>query len=396
MNNRFDAKKTHYFTRFLALSLLLTAVGNPIAQADKKPAAPPAMPVTVAQPEIRQMAEFDEFTGRFEAYQQVAIQAQVSGYLEAIHFTDGQQVEAGDPLFSIDAKPFQALVDVASAEVSRAESQQILADLEVKRAQRLVKKNAMPQEELDGRLAAVRSANADVKAAKAALKTAQLNLAYTEISAPISGRISDRKIDIGNLIQSGGSQVLTTIVTHQPVYFVFDVAESDYLKYQRRINQGQQSHIADGTMEVKVRLLDEAEFTHVGKLNFIDTQLDQSTSTIRLRAVFTESNEGLLLPGMFGRVQIPVSEVKPTMLIPDKAILSDMANKVVMTVNQDNVVVPKPITLGALDKNGMRVVVSGLENSDRIVVEGLLRARPGAKVAPHEAEPSSTAATRGQ
>lgn len=370
------------------LGMLTCLSVMPFAQAAD---APPAMPVTVAQPEIRQMAEFDEFTGRFEAYQEVDVRARVSGYLEKIHFEDGQLVDVGDPLFSIDPRPYQALVDVAKAEVARTESQRSLAAQEVTRAKRLVSKKAMSQEELDTRAAALRTAQANIEAAKAALRNAELNLEYTEISAPISGRISDRKIDIGNLIEVGGTQELTTIVSHAPVYFVFDVAESDYLKYQRRMNQKQQDSLTDGTLDVQVRLLDEENFEHTGKLNFIDTRLDQGTSTIRLRAIFEDNANGLLLPGIFGRVQIAVSDVKDTMLVPDKAIMSDMANKIVMTVNEENKIVPKPVQLGDLH-DGKRVILSGITAEDRIVIEGLLRARPGATVAPHEEGQTQAAA----
>jgi RND family efflux transporter MFP subunit len=341
----------------------------------------PPMPVIVTQPEVKQLIQYDEFTGRFQAYQQVDVRARVSGYLEKIHFEDGQFVNAGDLLFSIDPKPFQAAVAVARAEVKRVETELVLAEQEVERARRLVKMKAMSQEELDTRTAALNIAIANIQSAKAALTTALLDLDYTEISAPISGRISNRRIDIGNLIESGGGQTLTTIVTEQPLYFIFDVSEADYLNYQRRIIASKQDSMSSSNLEVKVRLLDEKVFEHSGQLNFIDNQLDSGTSTIRLRATFENNANGLLLPGMFGRVQIPVSDKQPTMLIPDKAVLSDMANKVVMTVNADDVVVPKPVVLGDLYQ-GLRIIKSGLNADDKVVIEGIFRARPGATVIP--------------
>lgn len=344
--------------------------------------APPAMPVTIAHPEVEDLIEYDEFTGRFEAYQEVRVQARVSGYLEKIHFTDGQHVEVGDPLFSIDARPYQAVADVAQAELARTQSQRVLAEQEVKRARRLVEKNAMSQEELDTRSAALQTNLANVEAARAALRKAKLDLEYTDILAPISGRISDRRVDIGNLIQSEGGQTLTSIVADEPVYFIFDVAEGDYLIYQRRLNKQSRKSLVDGSLKIRVRLLDEEDFLHEGSINFIDNQLDQGTSTIRLRAIFADNSNGLLVPGVFGRVQIPVSDRQSTLLIPDKAILSDMANKIVMTVNDENVVVPKPVQLGSLHGQ-MRVIKSGLEKEDRVIIEGLFRARPGTKVAPH-------------
>jgi len=341
----------------------------------------PAMPVIVAQPEMRDLIEYDEFTGRFQAFQEVDIRARVSGYLEKIHFEDGQYVKEGDLLFSIDEKPYKAIVDVAKAELKRVQSELVLAEQEVKRAQRLVRMKAMSQEELDTRAANLSIAHANIDSLKAALTTASLDLSYTKILSPINGRISNRRIDIGNLIQDGGGQVLTSIVAEAPLYFMFDVSEADYLKYQRRVIANKQDSLNKAGMDVKVRLLDEHTFDHVGILNFIDNQLDSGTSTIRLRATFSESEQGLLLPGMFGRVQIPVSDMKPTMLVPDKAILSDMANKIVMTVNEENIVVPKPVQLGNLYQ-GLRIIKSGLEPTDKVVIEGVFRARPGATVVP--------------
>jgi RND family efflux transporter MFP subunit len=270
---------------------------------------------------------------------------------------------------------------VARAEVKRVETELVLAEQEVERARRLVKMKAMSQEELDTRTATLNIALANIQSAKAALTTALLDLDYTKISAPISGRISNRRIDIGNLIEGGGGQTLTTIVTEQPLYFIFDVSEADYLNYQRRIIATKQDSMSSSNLEVKVRLLDEKVFEHSGQLNFIDNQLDSGTSTIRLRATFENNANGLLLPGMFGRVQIPVSDKQPTMLIPDKAVLSDMANKVVMTVNADDVVVPKPVVLGDLYQ-GLRIIKSGLNADDKVVIEGIFRARPGATVIP--------------
>jgi RND family efflux transporter MFP subunit len=351
----------------------------------------PPMPVIVAQPEIKELVQYDEFTGRFQAFQEVDVRARVSGYLEKIHFKDGQYIHAGDLLFSIDPKPFQAVVAVARAELQRVETELVLAEQEVERAHRLVKIKAMSQEELDTRTASLNIALANIQSAKAALTTALLDLDYTKISAPISGRISNRRIDIGNLIESGGSQTLTTIVTEQPLYVIFDVSEADYLKYQRRIIANKQDSMSNSELEVNVRLLDETTFQHTGKLNFIDNQLDDGTSTIRLRATIEDNGNGLLVPGMFGRVQIPINEKQATMLIPDKAVLSDMANKIVMTVNADNIVVPKPVQLGALYE-GKRIITAGLTTEDKVVIEGIFRARPGATVMPQLASEQAPAA----
>ncbi len=344
-------------------------------------AEPPAMPVVVANPEVRELIEYDEFTGRFEAYQDVDVRARVSGYLDKIHFKDGQQVKKDDVLFTIDPRPYQAVFDAAKAEVSRTKAELALANQELVRARRLLEIKAISKEEFDTRAATLQVATANIEAAQANSRTAELDIEYTKILAPIDGHISNRRIDVGNLIQSGGSQVLTSIVSMDPMYFVFDVSESDYLKYQRRLIDKQNDGLNDNNVSVSVRLLDEKAFSHVGTLNFIDNKFDEGTSTIRLRATFEGNAKGLLLPGIFGRVQIPVSDKLATMLIPDQAILTDMASKIVMTVDEDNVVVPKPVEIGNLYQ-GQRIIKSGLSASDKVVIEGIFRARPGAKVVP--------------
>jgi RND family efflux transporter MFP subunit len=342
---------------------------------------PPAMPVIVVHPESRDLIEYDEFTGRFQAFQNVELKARVSGYLEKIHFKDGQQVKAGDLLFSIDPRPYQAMLDEAKADLLSAESEQELARQEVARAEGLVKIKAVSQEQLDIRRSALNVASAQVQAAKASIQTASLQLGYTEIKAPIDGHISYRAVDIGNLIQADGEQVLTNIVSDSPLYFVFNVSETDYLNYQRRAIEKRLGNIDETELAIGIRLLDETDFVHHGVLDFIDNQLDKATSTIRLRALINDNAEGLLVPGIFGRVRIPATEKKPTLLIPDQAVLSDMANKIVLTVNEDNVVVPKPVVLGKLHE-GKRVIKSGLELNDKIIIEGIFRAHPGSTVTP--------------
>lgn len=361
------------------LAIVLMSISSTVVVAKEMP----AMPVVVTQPESKNLIEYDEFTGRFQAFQDVEIKSRVSGYLEEIHFKDGQEVKAGDLLFSIDPRPYQAIVDEARADLARNESEQELARQEVERAKRLVKINAMSQEELDTRNAALKMANANIQAAKATLRTASLDLEYTKITAPIDGHISNRRIDIGNLIQTGGEQVLTQIVSYSPLYFVFDVSESDYLKYQRRVIEKRLGKFDEMGLQVNVRLLDETNFVHEGTLDFIDNKLDNATSTIRLRALLTDNGDGLLLPGIFGRVKVPATDEKQTMLIPDQAVLSDMANKMVLTVNKENIIVPKPVQLGNLYE-GKRIIKSGLDVTDKVVVEGIFRARPGAKVIPKQ------------
>ena len=398
MNNElYSAQKSSILKRiadqlllwlFLITPLIAIADGETPTEAAVQP---PPMPVTVAYPEQRVITEWDEYTGRFEAFQWVEIRARVSGYLQSIHFRDGQFVKQGDLLFTIDPRPFEAAIEAAKAELSRAETQYSLAAQELNRAKRLVAKKAMSQEEVDARNSSMKTSQASIAAARAAIRSAELDLEYSRISAPISGRISSRKIDIGNLIQLGGIQILTTIVTQEPVYFVFDVSESDYLKYMRLHSATGDLTMMKASLQVEVRLLDENEFMHRGQVDFVDTQLDESTGTIRIRAIFENNANGLLLPGIFGRVRLPAGAPAAALLIPDAAILSDMSNKMVMTVDDQGKVVPKKVGLGPIIE-GMRVIRSGLNQQDRVITEGLLRARPGATVAPHEHKPQTGAA----
>lgn len=373
-------------TLFMLVGLFL----SPAIFAADAPPAPPAVPVTVVYPEKKEVTEWDEYTGRFVAFERVDIRARVSGYLQDIHFADGERVEKGDLLFSLDPRPFEAAISAAKAEHARAATNLVLAKQELRRAERLVAKKAMSQEELDVRSATMKAREADMEATRSALKIAELDLEYSRISAPIGGLISDNKVDVGNLIDAGGEQVLTSIVAQEPVYFVFDLSESNYLKYKRQRNSIGDDTLVDQTLKVQVRLLDEHEFQHEGRIDFVDTHFDDRTGTIRLRAVFDSNADGLLLPGSFGRVRLPARAPGEVLLIPDTAVMSDMAAKIVMVVDKDNLVQPRKVELGALHQ-GLRIIRSGISVDDRIITEGLLRVRPGVKVAPQVA-----GATEGQ
>lgn len=347
----------------------------------------PGVPVTVVYPEQKQVTEWDEYTGRFVAFEQVDIRARVSGYLQAIHFTDGEWVDKGDLLFSLDPRPFEAAISAAKAEQVRAATNLTLAEQEWRRAKRLVAQKAMSQEELDVRSATMKARQADLEVVRAALDIAELDLEYSRITAPISGQISENYIHVGNLINAGGDQVLTSIVAQEPVYFVFDLAESNYLKYKRQRNSIGDETLVDQALTVQVRLLDEKDYQHEGRVDFVDTHFDDNTGTIRLRAVFDSNANGLLLPGSFGRVRLPAGSPGQTLLIPDAAIMSDMAQKIVMVVDKDNLVQPRKVELGGLHQ-GLRIIRHGIEVSDRVITEGLLRVRPGVKVSPQVADSS--------
>lgn len=366
----------------LAAALFLAASGTAFAQG-----GPPAMPVGVSEPIAKRVTQWDEFSGHFEAVATVEIRARVSGFIDALHFRDGQLVGTDDPLFTIDKRPYEIAVDSARAEVARNRAQVELAELQVQRGNALVASRNIPEAENDTRKSNLAVARAQLKAAEAALSNAELNLAWTEVTAPIAGRISDRKVDRGNLIQGGqqGATLLATIVTINPIHFVFDVSESDYLRYQRLYLSGSRPQAGSPTIPVRIRLADETEWTRTGRIDFVDNIMSLRSGTIRSRAV-VDNIDRLLTPGVFGRIQIQGGEFD-ALLIPDSAIVSDQARKIVFVVGKDNVVAAKPVVLGPI-VDGLRAVKSGLEAGDRVVLDGLANpfVRPGAKVQPQKAE----------
>ena len=350
--------------------------------ADAQQASAP-VPVTVAQPFPKKITEWDEFTGRFEAVERVDVRARVSGFLEQVKFKDGDIVQKGDLLFLLDREPFEIAVDLAKAQVDQALAQLELATNDVERARPLVATGALTPRELETRLAAQRETAAKVEEAKARLGQAKLNLRWTEVRAPIAGRISDARIDSGNLITGGQADatLLTTIVTLSPIHFVFEGSEADYLKYQRLAVRGKRASSRVRANPVVVKLADETGFFHRGAMEFVDNVLDTRSGTIRARAIF-ENNEAVLLPGLFGRLRLFGGEID-ALLIPDSAIASDQAKKIVFAVGEDGTVMQKTVTLGPLVE-GLRVIKSGLRRTDRIVINGIQRARPGQKVTPQE------------
>ena len=307
----------------------------------------------------------------------------MSGFIESVHFADGEMVREGDRLFVIDQRPFKLAVQQAEAEVARAQATLDLANIEFERASPLVDSNAISQSQLDIRRTTVQQALAEVAAAKAALESAKLNLEWSSVNAPISGRISDAKIDVGNLITGGqlNATLLTTIVSLDPIHFVFDASEADLLKYSRLSNTGSRPSSRDVANPVRAKLADETDFVHEGRMDFVDNQIDAGSGTIRGRAVFRNTSQ-LLQPGMFARLQL-LGLSAPALMIPDSAIASDQARRIVFTVTDDGTVKPKVITLGPIVK-GLRVVRTGLEETDRVVINGIQRARPGQKVTPEE------------
>jgi len=363
------------------VSLLLTFPAAGYAQG-----GPPAMPVTVAPPVAQRVTQWDEFSGRFEAVASVEVRARVSGFIDKIHFRDGQIVEVGDLLFTIDKRPFEIAVESADAEVARIKAQVDLAVLQVERGASLIKSKTITDADYDQRKANLDVARAQLKAAEAAVRQAQLNLDWTDVRAPLAGRISDRKGDAGNLIQGGqqGATLLATIVTLDPIRFVFDVSEADYLRYTRLFLSGALESSREQN-PVRIRLADETDWKRTGKVDFVDNILSPRSGTIRTRAI-VENKTQLLTPGIFGRVQLYGGEYD-ALLVPDSAIISDQSRKIVFVVGPDNVVQAKPVTLGPI-VDGLRVVRGGLAATDNVVLDGLANpmVRPGGKVEPQKGE----------
>ena len=374
----------------LMISLLLIALV--LGGCDSKPTAdaPPPPSVTVARPLEKTITEWDEYTGRFTAVETVEVRARVSGFIDSIHFKEGQVVKQGDLLFTIDPRPYTFAVEQAKADVERAKAKLQIASLDVQRASPLVRSQAVTEREFDTRRSTERDAAAQVASLEAALKQAELNLEWTQVRAPIAGRISDKRVDAGNLIAGGqaGATLLTVIVSIDPIHFVFDGSEADFLRYMRLSATGARPSSRDVQNPVAVRLADEVDYKHLGRMNFVDNVLNPKTGTIRGRAVF-ENKDGLLTPGYFGRLRLFGGE-HAALLVPDGAIASDQSRKILFTVADDGTVGVKLVELGPM-VDGLRVIRSGLAPTDRVVIDGLQRARPGQKVKPEDGKIEVTA-----
>jgi RND family efflux transporter MFP subunit len=345
------------------------------------PQAPPT--VTVSTPLQKEITEWDEFTGQFAAVDYVEVRARVSGYLTEIHFQDGQMVKQGDLLFVIDPRPYEATLALTQAQLAQGTAQVELAQRQLERSSVLKNKGFEAVSSYDQRVSDLKVAGAAVESAKASIRSAQLNVEFTRITAALSGRISNHLVSVGNLVtggEGGSTTLLTTIVSLDPIYFNFDMSEGDYLAYQRATEKGLMRSTRDNSVPVATRLYDEKGWPHEGKLNFVDNQVDRNSGTIRVRAQFPNSGY-FLTPGQFGRIRIPGSEPYQAILVPDAAVVTDQSRKIVMVVRDDGTVESRVVRTGPIYDN-LRIIRSGLSPSDRIVIDGLLRARPGAKVTP--------------
>jgi len=376
-------------TSFTAVSLIVAATLAGCGDSHQA-AAPPPPAVTVAKPVQRTIVDQDEYVGRFVAVESVEVRARVPGYLEAIHFQDGQMVKAGDLLFTIDRRPFQIALAQAQASLAQAKATLAFAESDLVRAQSVAVGSVITQQTFDQRTQAKRSAEAAVAAQQAAERQAALDLEFTELRAPVSGRIGDRRVSIGNLVTggtSGNTSLLATIESIDPIRFEFTLDEASYLRYAHFTDDGAGAPTRGFTLPIKLKLLDESVFAHEGKMDFVDNAIDRSSSTIRARAVFANP-DGKLTPGMFARVRIAAAPAKRELLVPDAAIGTEQVRKFVLVVDVENVARPKYVTLGPV-VDGLRVVTQGLTPDDNVIINGLMRARPGAKVTPQQSSTAS-------
>lgn len=345
---------------------------------DAKPAQ-----VSVSNPIQRPIIEWDEYTGRFDAVEAVEVRARISGYLDEVRFTDGQMVKKGDLLFQIDPRPFERALEQAKAEFEQAKVRVSNASLDVERGRPLLKTNAISQKVQDDRENIMRDAQSAATVAAARVRTAELDLSFCRVTAPISGRISRKFVTPGNFISGGGTPdgttVLTTIVSQDPIHFYFDIGENDALKYRRLAEKGVKDAASVGAV-VGVALPDEQGYPHPGKLDFLDNRLDSGTGTLRARAAI-ENDDGLFSAGMFARVRLQGSQEYTAVLLPDEAIGTDQASRFVYVIASDNVAKRKAVKLGPLI-DGMRVIREGVGGDDLVVVNGIQRVRGGQTVVP--------------
>lgn len=369
-----------------ALPLAIATFVASCGERQQQGGAPPPPAVTVAKPVKRTVFDYDEYVGRFTAINSVEVRARVSGYLDKLHFKDGQLVKQGDLLFTIDKRPFQNTLDQARANLVQAQSNLAYTEGDYTRGQALVRDKTITDQTFEQRAQAFRNAKASVSNNEAAVRQAELDMEFTELRAPVNGRIGDRRVSPGNLVTggaSGNTTLLATIVSTDPIYFEFTFDEASYLRYQRLAEKGQDIASRNASVPVAIKLIDESDFDHKGRMDFVDNVIDRSTGTIRGRAVFSNPNE-MFTPGMFARVRVPGSPPYEGLLVPDVAIGTEQARRFVVVIDDQDTARIKYVTLGQLTPDNFRVIKEGVGPDDRVVVEGLMQARPGTKVRPEE------------
>ncbi|MDX2158886.1 MAG: efflux RND transporter periplasmic adaptor subunit [Hyphomicrobiaceae bacterium] len=363
----------------MALISALLLVGCDRSQSNVQKGPPPPPKVTVALPPTGMVPREDEYVGRFVAVDSVDVRARVAGYLEAVHFRDGEIVEKGAALFTIDRRPFEIALDQARATLEQAKANLELAESDLARAKDLVLGSTITRQSMDQRLAAKRAAEAAVMAQTNVVKQATLDLEFTALKSPVRGRIGDRRVSVGNFVTAAttaNSTLLATIQSTDPIRIEFTLDEAAYLRFMRSRSE----RPADGPVKVHLKLLDEKEFAHEGRMDFMDNAMSRSSGTIRGRAEIANP-AGLFAPGMFARVRLAMAPPTEMLLVPDAAIGSEQVRKFVLVVGDDDVARPRYVELGGVF-DGLRSVASGLKSGDRVVIDGLMRVRPGMKVAP--------------
>jgi len=373
--------------RFALVAAFITSAGLLAACGRGQQQAAPAAPkVTVATPAKRSIVDQDEYVGRFVAVDSVEIRAQVSGYLDKVHFQDGQMVKQGDLLFTIDSRPFQNTLDQARANLEQAKSNVTFTQSDLARGQQLLRDRTISEQIFEQRAQAARNAQAAVAANEALVRQAEINLEWTELRAPISGRIGDRRVSPGNLVIGGTSTnttLLATIVSIDPIRFEFTFDEAALLRYDRLAREGSTGVTGRGATPVRLKLLDEQEFAHSGRMDFVDNVIDRATGTIRARAQFDNADR-LFTPGLFARVQVPASDPYQALLVPEEAIGTEQVRKFVYVVGDDSIARQHFVKLGQTIDD-LRVIKEGVSANDRVVINGLMRVRIGQKVTAEEA-----------
>ncbi len=353
---------------------------------------PPPPEVTVAEVRAEELAEWDEYQGVFQAVDRVDVRPRVSGYLIRVAFTEGKEVRKGDVLFEIDPEPYQATLDQRQADLARVRARLSLTERDVERGERLVAAQAISQEEQDTRLTLLSEARAEVAAAEAAVRAAQLDLGYTKVRSPVDGRTSRAEVTEGNLVTSGPGEAteLTTIVSLDPIYVYFEGDEAAYLRYAHLDQTGERTSSRRAANPVQIGLADEDSFPHRGRMDFVDNRLDRTTGTIRARAV-VDNRDRLFTPGMFARVRLIGSGVRRVTVIPEVAVSTDQDRKFVFVFNPDSSTVAyRPVTLGRQVDGQRRIIREGLKPGEQVVVNGFARIRPGVRVKATLARADST------
>ena len=360
---------------FAALAVFATAACD---GKKEKYVAPPPPEVTVSRPLKQDVTEYAEFTGTTQAEKSVDIRARVEGFLESINFIPASMVKKGDLLFVIDPKPFKAKLDQALADLATAKAQLQLADATLVRKERAFKQRAVSEVEVIQARAEKAKAQAAIQAAKATVETAQINLSYTSIHAPIGGRISRNLVDVGNLVGSGQATLLTSIVKDDPIYVYFSIAENSLLQFIKKHREYETAPDKMKDPVVYIGLANEKGYPHKGLADYIDNRVDPQTGTIQVRAVFPNADH-LLVPGLFARVRIPIDTLKDALLVPEQALGSDQGGRYLLVVNDKNMVEYRKVELGSKEGD-MQVIKQGLKPGDMVIVKGLQRVRPGSKV----------------